>query len=96
MNAGLDDSVHAFIKLKELQPQQQALQAKLDKEGSLDEDDQECLEFINDEIQRLLEVLQEHGFSFPECAPSLRAVTAILRCTLYRLCWLLESDRPYS
>lgn len=67
MNPGLDESIQAFIKLKELQPQQQVLQQKLDKEGALDEDDHECFDFINDEIHRLLEVLQEHGFNFPEC-----------------------------
>ena len=68
MSPGLDDSVRAFIKLKELQPQQQALLAQLEKGGTLSEDDQECLDFITDEIHRLLEELQEHGFSFPECA----------------------------
>jgi hypothetical protein len=67
MNPGLDESIQAFIKLKELQPQQQALQQKLDTKGSLDEDDHECFDFINDEIHRLLEVLHEHGFNFPEC-----------------------------
>lgn len=73
----IDESVQAFIKLKELQPQQQALQARLDKEG-LDEEDQECLEFINDEIQRLLDILHQHGFNFPECVPSLAALASLL------------------
>ena len=60
--------MQAFIKLKELQPQQQELQAKLDRESKLSDDDEEALEFITDEIQRLLEVLHQHGFHFPECA----------------------------
>ena len=64
----LDGSVRAFIKLKELQPQQAALLAQLEKAGELSEDDQECLDFITDEIQRLMDELHEFGFSFPECA----------------------------
>ena len=67
LQPGLDDSVQAFIKLKELQPQQQELQARLEREGRLGEDDEEALEFLSDEIQRLMDVLREHGFNFPEC-----------------------------
>lgn len=62
----LDDSVEAFMKLRDLQPQQQELQRRLDEDGGLDDDDAECLDFINDEIARLLDVLQTHGFHFPE------------------------------
>ena len=71
--------MRAFMKLKELQPQQAALLAQLDKAGELSDDDQECLDFITDEIQRLMEELQEHGFSFPECAANASV------CTLHKL-----------
>jgi hypothetical protein len=70
LRKGLDESVEGFIKLKELQPQQQALQAILDRDGKLSEDDQEALDFINDEIGRLIEILHKHGFNFPQCDSS--------------------------
>lgn len=63
----LDDSVEAFMKLRDLQPQQQELQRSLDEDGGLNDEDAECLDFINDEIARLLDILQKHGFHFPEC-----------------------------
>ena len=81
----IDDSVRAFMKLKELQPQQAALLAQLDKAGELSDDDQECLDFITDEIQRLMEELQEHGFSFPECASS-----CLYECTSWTVFALRE------
>lgn len=83
LHPGLDDSVQAFIKLKELQPQQQELQAALERDGNLGEDDQEALEFLSDEIQRLMEVLRQHGFNFPECGLSQLCCSRHARCS----CW---------
>ena len=86
----LDEAAEAFIKLRQLQPKQQALQAKLDQAGSLDEDSQEELDFIADEISRLIEVLQAHGFQLPECAASMCARTSscasCLRMNTTRAC----------
>lgn len=58
------------MKLRNLQPQQQELQRRLDENGGLNDEDAECLDFINDEIARLLDILQKHGFHFPEYASS--------------------------
>jgi hypothetical protein len=56
------------MKLRDLQPQQQELQRRLEEDGKLSEEDEECLDYLQDEIQRLLDILQQHGFVFPECA----------------------------
>lgn len=64
----VDESVETFAKLKRVQPKQQELQRRLEAEGKLDEDDAEALDYLNDEVQSLLEILQRHGFNIPGCA----------------------------
>lgn len=68
----VDESVETFAKLKRVQPKQQELQRRLEAEGTLDEDDAEALDYLNDEVQSLLEILQQHGFNIPgyACTPS--------------------------
>lgn len=68
----VDESVETFAKLKRVQPRQQELQKQLDNEGKLDEDDAETLEYLNDEVQSLLEILQQHGFNIPGYAYLIR------------------------
>lgn len=63
----VDESVETFAKLKRVQPKQQELQRRLEADGALDEDDAEALDYLNDEVQSLLEVLQQHGFNIPGC-----------------------------
>lgn len=77
----LDDSVEAFMKLRDLQPQQQELQRSLDEDGGLNDEDAECLDFVNDEIARLLDILQKHGFHFPESASFAAASTVSVGST---------------
>lgn len=64
----VDESVETFAKLKRVQPKQQELQRRLEQVGTLDEDDAEALDYLNDEVQSLLEILQQHGFNIPGCA----------------------------
>jgi hypothetical protein len=63
----VDESVEAFAKLKKLCPLQNELQRKLEAEGLRGEEAEE-LEYLNDEIQSLLERLQQFGFNMPGCA----------------------------
>ena len=79
----VDESVETFAKLKRIQPRQQELQKQLDAEGKLDEDDAEALEYLNDEVQSLLEILQQHGFNIPGCAYASRigsVAPALITC----------------
>lgn len=63
----VDESVETFAKLKRVQSKQQELQRRLEADGALDEDDAEALDYLNDEVQSLLEILQQHGFNIPGC-----------------------------
>ena len=63
----VDESVETFAKLKRVQPKQQELQRRLEADGALDEDDAEALDYLNDEVQSLLDILQQHGFNIPGC-----------------------------
>lgn len=61
-----DDGVAAFIKLRSLGASQAELQARVDAGEVLGDDDAEAFEFLNEEIARLLEVLQASGLALPK------------------------------
>jgi hypothetical protein len=77
---GLDASVDAFKRLCELNPKQRALTAQLDR-GTISDADHEELDFLTDEIERLIEILEKHGFPVPGCARlTCAAVLLCIRC----------------
>jgi hypothetical protein len=82
----MDESVEAFTKLKRYQPRLQQLQNRREEQGTLDAKEEEEYEFLADEVQSLVEIMQQCGFNMPGYA--------CCHCTIQNMPNL--SDRTHS